>query len=55
MNSKKIRNNSETLKTNRFKQKAKEFILNTRLGVKILNEIDPNLLLTKSYIKNLEV
>ena len=45
----KIRNNSETLKTNRFKQKAKEFILNTRLGVKILNEIDPNLLLTKSY------
>ncbi len=41
--------NSEAFKTSKFKQKIKELILNTKFGVKILNEIDPNLLLTKSY------
>ena len=44
-----IRSGKDNFKSSKTKQRIKEFILKYNLGVKILNTIDPNLLLTKSY------
>ena len=49
LNYENIRSGKDNFKSSRTKQRIKEFILKYNLGVKILNTIDPNLLLTKSY------